>query len=241
MIQFFVVFHKIIADECYANVPQEVLDKYFTFIAVNEAIPKKYTSGKYKVVNEWELPLYDGDMQKQGYNENSAVHHVFLNGLHRQYSKIGFFQYDTRFGSDFVNNIPNMITLNDSYCLGLRTTFPSALKFCIQDSWPLGANLPGYIIQDYEAFFNKKFNTDKVYPLWNTWVVPTTVYERIMPWVIQMRTKLYPWAVQPPYDSSPTVIGGIFERIMALAIGDELLYIGMPDLKHDHKIKVLAY
>jgi hypothetical protein len=36
----FVVFHEKIFDECYEDIPKEILDKHFTFIAVNEDIQK---------------------------------------------------------------------------------------------------------------------------------------------------------------------------------------------------------
>ena len=39
--QIFVVFHNKIYDECYENIPKELLDKYFTFFAVNNSIEKK--------------------------------------------------------------------------------------------------------------------------------------------------------------------------------------------------------
>ena len=93
MIQIFIVFHKYIFDECYKNIPQDILDKYFTFIAVNKNIQKIY-SKKYKVINEWELPIYDSTFQERGYNENSAIYHVYANNLHKPYKSIGFFQYD---------------------------------------------------------------------------------------------------------------------------------------------------
>ena len=89
--QIFVVFHKFIFDECYLNIPQNILDTYFTFIAVNETIPKSYQQNKYKVINEWDLPIYDKTFQEKGYNENSAIYHVFINNLHKNYNMIGFF------------------------------------------------------------------------------------------------------------------------------------------------------
>jgi hypothetical protein len=58
-IQIFVVFHHTLFDECYQHIPDDVLHKYFTFFAVNDQIVKTYTPNKYKVVNEWELPMYD--------------------------------------------------------------------------------------------------------------------------------------------------------------------------------------
>jgi hypothetical protein len=44
-------------DECYENIPQEILDKYFTFYAVNEKIPKEYTKDKYKVVKRMGIAI----------------------------------------------------------------------------------------------------------------------------------------------------------------------------------------
>lgn len=68
MLQIFVVFHKYIFDECYKNIPDDLLYKYFTFIAVNKDIPKTYTQNKYKVINEWDLEIYDNSFQERGYN-----------------------------------------------------------------------------------------------------------------------------------------------------------------------------
>ena len=51
MFQIYIVFHKYIFDECYENIPEDILREYFTFIAVNEKIPKNYNANKYKVIN----------------------------------------------------------------------------------------------------------------------------------------------------------------------------------------------
>ena len=51
--------NKYIFDSCYEKIPIDILNKYFTFIAVNENIVKSYTLNKYNVINEWELPRYD--------------------------------------------------------------------------------------------------------------------------------------------------------------------------------------
>jgi hypothetical protein len=96
-IHIFVVFHKYIFDECYKHIPQEILYKYFTFIAVNPKIEKCYTKNKYKIINEWDLPIYDSTFQERGYNENSAIYHIYINNLHKKYNYIGFFQYDMEF------------------------------------------------------------------------------------------------------------------------------------------------
>ena len=65
-IQIFIVFHKNIFDDCYKNIPEDILLKYFTFYAVNENIEKYYTQNKYKIINEWELPIYNNSFQEIG-------------------------------------------------------------------------------------------------------------------------------------------------------------------------------
>jgi hypothetical protein len=76
MFQIYIIFHKKIFDDCYRAIPDDILQKYFTFIAVNPNIEKEYNP-KYKVTNEWELPIYDPLFQERGYNENSAIYNVY--------------------------------------------------------------------------------------------------------------------------------------------------------------------
>jgi len=90
-IQIFIIFHKNIFDECYKNIPEDILSEYFTFYAVNENIEKCYMQNKYKVINEWELSIYDKTFQERGYNENSAIYHIYANKLNKDYKYIGFF------------------------------------------------------------------------------------------------------------------------------------------------------
>jgi hypothetical protein len=39
-IHIYIIFHKEIFDDCYKKIPDNILKEYFTFIAVNENIPK---------------------------------------------------------------------------------------------------------------------------------------------------------------------------------------------------------
>ena len=121
-IQIFIVFHKNIFDECYKNIPDYILNKYFTFLAVNKNIPKNYTKNKYKIMNEWELPIYDNTFQERGYNENSAIYHIYINNLHKDYKYIGFFQYDMLFNDNIIDFLQKNIT-----------QIPTCFYFSIQD------------------------------------------------------------------------------------------------------------
>jgi len=233
-LHIFIVFHKHIIDECYSNIPNEILNKYFTFIAVNEKIEKIYTPNKYNVVNEWELPIYDATLQMRGYNENSALYHVYVNNLHKSCDFIGFFQYDMKFN----NNIVEYFLHSHEEKNNSQICAPFALhtfNSCSYDSWCEIPTLE-FIINDYETFFQKKMTRTAEYPLYNSYIIPVDIYEKIMKWVIQLYDKMYPWCIQPPNCSHFAHIGGIYERIMAYAIGEEYLsYINLSISHCDYK------
>ena len=236
--QIFVVFHKHIFDECYTHIPDDILYTYFTFIAVNPSIKKYYTPNKYKVINEWELPHYDKSFQESGYNENSAIYHVHANNLHKPYKYIGFFQYDMKFRD-------NIVLFLQTYLMSEKTPLPTLFsfaqynfRFCSYETWNEPKTLD-YIIQDYEQFFGKPFTKDKQYPLFNSYIISTETYEKIMTWVTQLYQKLYPWSMEPPNATHFGHIGGIYERIMAYAIGEENLQYVHVNVEHDNNFKML--
>ncbi len=234
MFQLFVVFHKKIFDECYADIPQEILTKYFTFVAVNKNIPKEYTPNKYKIINEWELPIYDDTFQQRGYNENSVLYHVYANNLHKQYKYIGFFQYDMFFNNSTITTILDNLNDQPKYF----AIFLKDFVFCSYLSW-YQPNILEFIIDDYEQYYKKKFNRLRLYPLLNTYIIPIETYNNTMPWIIALYDKLYNIYTALRIEFKP---GGIYERIMAYAIGNSMLpCIVLNDINHDHKLKEQVY
>jgi hypothetical protein len=236
MIQIFVVFHKMIYDECYKYIPEEFLTKYFTFIAVNKTIPKQYNPYRYKVIKEWELPIYDETFQQRGYNENSAIYHVFANNLHKPYTNIGFFQYDMMFDVSFRKILQSVETSPPTVYYHKRFTF----DFCSFKTWNEPKTLE-FVLQDYESFFKKPIDKSREFPLYNSFIIPTPLFEHIMPWVISLYSKLYPWCMEAPNKTHFGHVGGIYERIMAYAIGNEEYPQILLQVNHNHKIKSLAY
>jgi hypothetical protein len=235
-IQIFIVFHKNIFDECYKHIPDDILYKYFTFYAVNKNIEKHYTQNKYKIVNEWELSIYDKTLQERGYNENSAIYHVYANNLHKDYKYIGFFQYDMMFNNNIIEflqkNITQTPTLFSLPCFNFN--------FCSYHTWN-EPNTLNYVINDYENFYKKSFCKNYNYPLCNSYIIPNETYEKTMKWVVQLYDKMYPWCIEYPNKSHFGHIGGIYERIMGYCIGEENLKNIELDVSHDHKYKALSY
>ena len=230
--QFFVVFHKKIFDECYEIFPEDILYKYFTFIAVNEKIEKQYpTNKKYKVINEWELPIYDKSFQERGYNENSVLYHVYANNLHKEFKYVGFFQYDMFFATNIVDFLNQNIVS--------PTLFGYTFEDCITNFNE--RNTLKFLVNDYINFYNKPFSYKKI-ALNNAYIIPVENYENIMRWVTQLYDKLYPWAFRPPNQSHFGHVGGIYERIMGFVLAGENLkdVVIEGHVLHDHKYKRLC-
>jgi len=228
-IQIFVVFHKKIFDECYKHIPQEYLDKYFTFYAVNEKIQKEYTPGKYKVINEWELPIYDKTFQERGYNENSALYHIYINKLYKDYDYIGFFQYDMEFAENVVDLIKDKMS-NGTYMAHELRDYYFCTTHTLNDT-----EISEFIAREYENYYGKQLNRDIQYPLLNTYVIPQDMYENIMKWVVTMYDKLYPWCIGPGHKSFHGIVGGIYERIMGLSVGNQGRYVGAVGIGHEQE------
>lgn len=244
-IQIFVVFHKYIFDDCYKNIPDDILQKNFTFIAVNPSIEKIYTPNKYKVINEWDLPIYDKTFQERGYNENSAIYHVYANELHKNYNYVGFFQYDMEFlDPNIIDFLETHITTSDKTIYFPYELYPFCFSYYISWDQPPNTTLD-FIVADYESYYKKGVIINDQNPLYNSYIIPTEKYEKIMKWVTQIYEKMYPWCISPPYPEHHGYIGGIFERVMAFAIMQEnMSYISLTassKVIHDHKYKEASY
>ena len=240
--QFFVVFHNKIFDECYKKIPPDVLKTYFTFFAVNKSIPKCYTPNTYKILNEWDLPIYDPTMQEKGYRENSAIYHIYANGIHKQYDRIGFFQYDMLINENIVEKI---LSVPVERPIGFYVLSTHIIQF-VESANIKFAEQMKHTVSLYERHFSRKVLTilksrvppfkttwDKTckYPLLNSYVIQNHVFERIMKWVIQ----LYPI---PDFQEGTAFL---YEGIMAIALGCEDLEWRPLDIVHDQDFKKPCY
>lgn len=225
--KIFVIFHEKIFDECYENIPQEILDKYFIFFAVNDKIPKVYTKGKYNVINEWELPIYNREFQDKGYKENSAIYHVYVNKLYDDAKYIGFFQYDMYFENNVVETILAHSEKEPScfYVLGEH------LDYTINQTWDEPYVLQ-YVISLYWYNFHK-FDYTTLAPRMNTYVLPTQNFLKIIGFV----TELYPRLAAICFKSHFNHIAVLYEIVMALLVSQESLKMIKLDIKHDHHYK----
>jgi hypothetical protein len=227
MYKIFIVFHKQIFDECYAEIPQEILDKHFVFVAVNPNIPKIYTPGRYNIINEWDLPILNKTLDNSILRENTVIYNVYANKLYEGCDYIGFAQYDMKFSAASLSNINN---ITSSSYLAL---WPCSISFCKNTAYN-GNNIINEIVKSYNSFFSTTIQDDIKVPLCNTYIIQTSLFEKIMPWVIDTYHFLIPLTTAPN-------TAGIYERVMGIAIGAEKLLVLPFELNHDHGYKQKSY
>jgi hypothetical protein len=101
---------------------------------------------------------------------------------------------------------------------------------------PIGPRVSKAIVSNYENFFNKKFLCDKKYPLLNTYIIPTEVYIKVMKWIVQLYDNVdYKFGERDQFGNERNFnhLGGIFERAMAIAVGEEIPEFKSLDLISD--------
>ena len=228
-LEIFVVFHKTLFDECYAELTDEEFD-CLTFVAVNESIPKVYDTAKYKkLINEWELPVYDPYYQKNGYNENSVLKHLYENDrVVTDY--VGLAQYDMKFPAESISLIRK--NLRPDLCistllLDYGTAFQASYACSSKES------CIGRIQDYYSAFAGIPPTTHDFYPLLNSYIIHRDVYNRAM------KFAKYMFTVFSPSDGN---MGGIFERVFAYAVRNSVVSVAYGPIQDlNTKLKPLCY
>jgi len=233
-LEIFVVFHKEIRDENYRDLTENE-KKCLTFVAVNEAIPKIYDSSKYRVIKECDFPIYQPELQRNGFNENSVLHHLYKNKrVLTQY--VGITQYDFYFPKNSIQNVLDSINTSPT-----ELFFASELKnyeVCFIYTWVHFNTYNNRVIfelmkQQYELIRKRSINRNKEFPLLNSYIIPGRVFNETMPMVVD----LYNYFMQNNiFGEGPIFkdLAGSFERIMAFIIGQEADKFITWDIKHTH-------
>jgi hypothetical protein len=232
----FIIYHKNIYDKCYQHISQEDLDKHFTFIAVDETITKTYTPNKYNIIKEWELPIYNPELRKNKLVENSAIYHIFINQIYKQYDFIGFFHYDMPFLTNVVEDIKNGFKNNIKAFYG-KNLYHVPGEYIMHTGnynnyiWP---NEPecSPMLEYYETYFNKKILKKSIYPYCNAYIIETTTFNKVMSWIVTTYNKV----------EMTDITAGVYERLMGISIGEENTFnkIALIDILHDRSINVFV-
>ena len=208
---------------------------YFKFFGVNEVYPKIKTN--YNIL-EYELDIYNPFLQKRGYMETSVYLHVYWNKLYKNKDMIGFSQYDMKH-NEIYNNL-------DKKTIYLLNTNESIVE---NNEWhplmiPKRRNLD-FLLKSYNTHFKKTYTIKqlekKPLSLWQTNIYPVKIYEKLCGWLDKLVNEIYPWSIEPPYETNFGTIGGFTERALSIFNAFEI-YEGNPysnlDIKHYTAIDV---
>ena len=184
-ITIFVVFHNNIHIDFYSALTEEEKN-YITYYGVRDHIT--VTNGT-KVIYEEDMPIYNEKLQKNKYNEASALYHIWKNNLFQEHKYIGFFQYYMKFNKNTINEVKNIIENSETadyiFYVGL---FPSGIKggqTSITHDYPNEKLEAG--LKNYNKFFNTNFSNDILYKIkmlvGNSFIIPSHIYNKMMNWL----------------------------------------------------------
>lgn len=180
-LNMFIVFHTKIYKELYDELDKTEKD-CITLYGV-----KTKCNSTIKTIYEEDLPIYLPALQKNIYNEGSAIYHVYMNNLYTEYDYIGFGQYDMKFNINSIKKIKQQIEMNKNtnhvfYINFFAYSFTGSFSLLIKKYNKFECGL-----KSYNDFFNTTYTqTDllKNYmPVFNTFIIPKQMYEKMMLWL----------------------------------------------------------
>jgi len=223
----FVVFHHALYAECYEGLAPENM-KRVCFFKVNEKIAVPDTSFcPPGIVREWELDCYNPFWQESGYNESSAIAHVYLNNLHEQYDYVGFCQYDMGLSDKTFELIDRRINESEEDLVFIKRTLQFDSKLLERDDLYNIANPPfysfplGFVIKSYEDYFREEGVRETLrqfgcLPLWSTFLISRKMFEELGGWSTKVMKEIYPWANEAPFGTHKGHLAGIMERVFGI-------------------------
>ena len=248
-VNIFNIWHNKLFDNCYKSLDEYSLDK-INMYDVNQNYTKIYNKDKnYKIVKEYELDIYNNVLQATNYCQTSCLYHVFVNGklaknqtFYHDNDYIGFIQYDMELESNFIYDIEDKINSTDEdedhdvffYSLVAND------KLCRH----LVCNpYENSILEKYNNYFNTNHtydsiishNKSKYFICLHTFVIPTTIYMKMMKWYCSISDSLHVNYVNGVYtESMSEVTEEVFGLFLLLQIiENDNIKLEELKLKHD--------
>lgn len=222
-LKVFIVFHQIVdEDVLFTKYSPEYVKNTFAYYCVNEVIEKYEIPKKYglPIIYEYELPNYNPFLQLRSYMETSAYLHIYNNNLHKNLDFVGICQYDMLHVEEYYSLQKNIIYVLDS---GEQIAKNGVWN---KKMFPGLRNID-FLMESYNRFFGKNYNVsdlnDIVLSLWQANIYPTPIFEKLCSWLTLLVEEVYPWSVEPPYETHWGVMGGYTERAIAIFNAIEIL------------------
>jgi len=222
-LKIFIVYHQVIdEDVLFTKYSEEYIKKTFAYYCVNEVIEKYETPKRYglPIIYEYELPKYNPFLQLRHYMETSAYLHIYNNNLHKDLDFIGICQYDMLHVEEYNNLDKNTIYILDS-------GEPIALNGVWNNKMFPNIRNIDFLLESYNNHFKKTYTVDELnngpLSLWQTNIYPKQIFEKLCSWLSILVDEVYPWSIEPPYETHWGVMGGYTERAIAIFNAIEII------------------
>jgi hypothetical protein len=244
-LKIFVVYHQIVDEDIlFTEYSEEYIKKTFAFYCVNEVIEKYETPKRYglPIIYEYELPKYNPFLQLRHYMETSAYLHIYNNNIHKDLDFIGICQYDMLHVEEYKNLQNDRVYILDS-------GEPIALNgVWNKKMFPNIRNID-FLLESYNRFFGKNYTpyciNNAPLSLWQTNIYPTQIFEKLCSWLSVLVDEIYPWSIEPPYETHWGVMGGYTERAIAIFNAIEIIErdckFGLFDVIHTEMCEKMQY
>ena len=207
----------------YENLDKDEM-KYLKFVAAN---PETCTvPDDVDVIKEWELPIYDPELQQKNWWIGGVVHHIVANKICKT-KYMGFAQHDFRFTKGSVKNLVSMMKPGLGVCLRSMDyrQLVNTSTFGMHEM----------SLYTYALTQLPKLTLDK-FPIYHSCFMETKLYESIIERLLQVDKFLYQFHDRPGDPIYRFAITS--ERTLALAIGGVLKEIlEVKDIIHEEKIE----
>jgi hypothetical protein len=220
-IHVYIVFH----NKVFENLYEELNDddkKNITLYGV-----KNTHNTKLNIIYEFDLQIYNKNLQENIYNEGSSFYHIFKNSyLYKNYDYIGFGQYDMKLFANTFNNIKKIIHDNpNEKCIFVSSYFPDIKKTGFLGGHNLikhNLNQLESGITSYNRVFNKNYTPENVIEnkliSCNTFVITTQLYEKMMSWLISYYIDDIKQHIHPLIDNAGCILEGLIGMFLSLEV-----------------------
>jgi hypothetical protein len=202
-LEIFVIFHDKLYPEMYEELTPEEFD-CFKFVAVNGGYSIHYQN---RTINEWELPIYDPNWQKNKWMNGGVNHHIVLNKLLTK-KWACFVQYDMKFKKGSISKIKSLLRPN----IGISMRIMNLRELLATSTYGFSDNN----MYEHAILTINKPPRSTNYPLYHMCFLESSKWYELMPKVLEIDKELFKMMrPEDPWYRFPITT----ERTLALAIG----------------------
>jgi hypothetical protein len=215
-LNFFIVFHDHVFRENTSEFTDAEIKEFFTWVAVNEKVPKDLLSWIPNLLEEWNMKKHSPLFQMLNFYQNSVFYHVYWNKDLIDSKYIGFGQYDMKMSAPEFRQMYQVASAKEDMADKVFTPF--LYDFNALFSSPMDQNgWTSCFLNPYNEFFGMNHTLESLsktpLALLHTFIMPTWFFLHIMPFVENLTP-----IILRELNWETRHLAGTLERVFALCI-----------------------